>query len=223
MSTSSASAAQPLWDIPTRVFHWSIVCCLPLSWWSAEQGLYDLHELTGYTVLVLVVTRIVWGFLGSRHSRFADFLVGPAAVLSYLRRGAVTSVGHNPLGGWSVILLLSLLLLQAVSGLFNSDDVLFSGPLYYWADSDFRDIMGVVHDVAFDVLLALVCVHILAVLYHQLRLKEKLVQAMFRGRAEGREGTQRPVAWWWAAFILGLLALALWWGLAQAPKPSFVF
>jgi cytochrome b len=217
------SVAQPLWDIPTRVFHWLIVCCLPLSWWSAEQEWYDLHQWTGYTVIVLVATRVMWGFLGSRHSRFADFLVGPGVVLAYLRGGPTNSAGHNPLGGWSVILLLSLLLLQAVSGLFNSDDVLFSGPLYYWADSDFRDTMGVVHDIAFNVLLALVCVHILAVLYHQFRLKEKLLQAMVRGRAEGREGTQRPVPWWWAAFILGLFALALWWGLEQAPKPSFFF
>ncbi|MCB1689561.1 MAG: cytochrome b/b6 domain-containing protein [Halioglobus sp.] len=223
MTRAKPSVAHPLWDIPTRVFHWLIVCCLPLAWWSAEEHRYDLHQWIGYSVLVLVATRIVWGFTGSRHSRFVDFLVGPGAVLSYLRGGRASSAGHNPLGGWSVVLLLSLLLLQAVSGLFNSDDVLFSGPLYYWADTGFRDAMGVVHDVAFNALLALVCLHIFAVLYHQFRLKENLVQAMLRGSAPGREGRARPVAWWWAALLLGLLALALWWGLEQAPKPSFVF
>jgi cytochrome b len=220
---TSPSAAKTLWDIPTRVFHWMIVCCLPLAWWSAEEERYDLHQWTGYTVLVLVLTRIVWGLVGSRHSRFSDFLVGPRAVFAYLRGQHRTVVGHNPLGGWSVVLLLTLLLLQAVSGLFNSDDVLFSGPLYFWASGDFRDAMGVVHDVAFNALLALVSLHIFAVLYHQFRLKEKLLQAMVRGAADGREGLARPVGWWWALLIVILIALALWWGLKQAPQPSFVF
>jgi cytochrome b len=221
--TPPAPLRQPLWDIPTRVFHWVIVCCLPLAWWSAETQRYDLHEWTGYTVLVLVATRIVWGFVGSRHSRFADFLVGPGSVLAYLRGAPAASAGHNPLGGWSVMLLLSLLLLQAVSGLFNSDDVLFSGPLYYWANTGFRDAMGVVHDVAFNALLVLVSVHVAAVLYHQARRKEKLLQAMVRGAAEGREGRARPVPWWWAALVAIVVALALWWGLAQAPTPTLLW
>jgi cytochrome b len=208
-----------MWDIPTRVFHWLIACCLPLAWWSAEEERYDLHQWTGYTVLVLVLSRIVWGFLGSRHSRFTDFVASPARAWRYLRGREGSNVGHNPLGGWSVLALLSLLLLQAISGLFNTDDVLFSGPLYYWANSDFRDAMGVVHDVAFNALLALVCLHILAVAYHQLKLKEKLLQAMILGRAEGREGTEAPKAWWLALIIAGLVGAALWWGLEQAPQP----
>lgn len=214
------SGTKMLWDIPTRVFHWLIVCCVPLAWWSAEEERYDLHEWIGYTVLVLVVTRIVWGFVGSRHSRFADFIVGPRAVLAYVRGRGSNNVGHNPLGGWSVLLLLSLLLMQSVSGLFNSDDVLFSGPLYYWASSDFRDAMGVVHEVAFNTLLALVGLHIVAVLYHQFRLKKTLLQAMVRGSSKDRQGTEYPVAWWWAALIVVLVALAFWWGLEQAPQPT---
>lgn len=212
--------AHPLWDIPTRLFHWLIVCCIPLAWWSAEEERYDLHQWIGYTVLVLVVTRIVWGFTGSRHSRFKDFVVGPVAARNYLRGQGQRSNGHNPLGGWSVLLMLALLLLQAVSGLFNTDDVLFSGPLYYWADSGFRDAMGVVHDAAFNGLLALVCLHILAVLYHQYRRRDNVLQAMLRGRAAGREGTEAPVSWWWAAIIVVLVALALWAGLEQAPSPT---
>jgi cytochrome b len=214
--------AQPLWDIPTRVFHWLIVCCVPLAWWSAEEEHYDLHQWTGFTVLVLVVSRIVWGFIGSRHSRFTDFLVGPAEVRAFLQGQGAKSVGHNPLGGWSVLLLLSLLLIQATSGLFNSDDVLFSGPLYFGASTTFRDAMGVVHDVAFNGLLALVCLHILAVLYHQLRRKEKVLQAMWRGSAKGRMGCEVPAPWWWATIIVVFIALALWWVLQQAPRPVFL-
>jgi cytochrome b len=210
---------QPLWDIPTRISHWLIVCCVSLAWWSAEEERYDIHQWTGFTVLVLVVSRIVWGFIGSRHSRFVDFLVGPAKVLAFLQGQGAESAGHNPLGGWSVMLLLSLLLIQATSGLFNSDDVLFSGPLYYAASTTFRDAMGVVHDVAFNGLLALVCLHILAVLYHQLRLKEKVLQAMWFGSASGREGREAPVPWWRAGIIVAVIAVIFWWGLEQAPRP----
>lgn len=221
--TANTPTRHPLWDLPTRVFHWLIVCLLPLSWWSAEEGHYNLHQWTGYTVLVLVVTRLIWGFLGSRHSRFRDFLVGPRAVVAYVRGEGGHSAGHNPIGGWSVVTLLTLLLVQAVSGLFNSDDVLFSGPLYYWADDDLRDAMGVVHEVAFNVLLALVAVHIVGVLYHQWRLKEKLLQAMVRGSAAGREGTEPPVTWWWAVVIAAVIGLALWWGIEQAPRPALLY
>jgi cytochrome b len=220
---SRSAGPHPLWDLPTRIFHWLIVCLLPLAWWSAHEGYYEVHQWTGYTVLVLVTTRIVWGFLGSRHSRFRDFLVGPTAVLSYLRRSVSGSAGHNPLGGWSVVVLLALLLAQAISGLFNSDDVLFSGPLYYWAGSELRAIMGGTHELAFNALLAFVGLHIAAVVYHQWQLHEPLLQAMLRGSATGREGREAPVGWWWALLIAGVIGLLLWWGLAQAPRPTLLY
>lgn len=219
----TATTPHPLWDIPTRVFHWLIVCLLPLSWWSAEEGYYNVHQWSGYAVLVLAASRVIWGFIGSRHSRFEDFLVGPRAVLDYLRKRGAGSVGHNPLGGWSVAVLLALLLAQAISGLFNSDDVLFSGPLYYWAGNDLRAVMGVMHEVAFNALLALVALHIAAVCYHQLVHKEKLLQAMLRGSAAGREGRDAPVAWWRAALIASVFGLVLWWVLERAPQPALLY
>ena len=209
----------PLWDIPTRLFHWLIVVCIPLSWWSAETENHELHEWLGYTVIILVVSRVVWGFVGSRHSRFGDFLVGPRAVLDYLRGRGATSAGHNPLGGWSVIALLSLLLLQGISGLFNSDDVFFTGPLYYGASVTVRDAMGLVHELAFDLLLGLVSLHILAVLYHQYVRKEPLLQAMVRGGARGRRGVAAPVPAWYALLIVLLAGLAFWGLLQLAPPP----
>lgn len=213
------SASHPLWDIPTRLFHWLIVICLPLAWWSAETENYRLHQWLGYSVIVLVLSRICWGFFGSPHSRFKDFVVGPGRVLAYLRGEGAASAGHNPLGGWSVLALLSLLLLQAVSGLFNSDDVFYSGPLHYGASVAFRDAMGRVHDLAFNILLVLVALHILAVVYHQHWRKEPLVRAMLRGRATGREGRAAPASPWWALFIVVLVALGLWAVLELAPQP----
>ena len=210
----------PLWDIPTRLFHWLIVACLALAWWSAETENHELHQWVGYTVIVLVVSRIIWGFVGSRHSRFSDFMVGPGRVIAYLQGQGAASAGHNPLGGWSVLALLLLLFLQAGSGLFNSDDVFFSGPLYYGASGAFRDAMGQVHDLAFNVLLALVALHILAVLYYQRGRKQPLVQAMLRGKAAGKEGLAAPVSAWWALLTVALVALALWGLLTLAPAPA---
>jgi len=215
----SSARLLPLWDLPTRIFHWAIVICLPLSWWSADNDNYELHQWLGYTVIVLVVGRVVWGFVGSRHSRFADFLVGPRRVIAYLRGSEAAGAGHNPLGGWSVLVLLALLLSQAVSGLFNSDDVLFSGPLYYAANREWRDIMGLVHELAFDALLVFVGLHILAVLYHQFWRKEHLLQAMISGSAPGRGGREAPVPLWRALLIAALAVLSLWGILQLAPPP----
>jgi cytochrome b len=211
--------SHPLWDVPTRLGHWLLAACLPLSWWSAETENYELHEWLGYTVIVLVASRIAWGFVGSAHSRFADFLVGPRRILAYLRGREAGGAGHNPLGGWSVVALLLLLLLQAVSGLFNSDDVFFNGPLYYGASVGLRDAMGQVHEVGFYLLLALVGLHILAVLYHQLWRRERLLQAMVRGSAAGRAGRAAPVSGWRALLIVLGVALSLWGLLQLAPSP----
>ncbi len=176
-------SAHNLWDLPLRVFHWSLVILIPLAWWTGEEGDFDWHSWVGYCLLVLVTTRIVWGFVGSRHARFTDFLRGPGAIVAYLRGQAATTPGHNPVGGWSVVALLVVLLLQAVSGLFNSDDVLYNGPLYYAASTEFRDTMGVVHELAFDALVALLVLHLLAIAFYQWRKHVPLILAMVRGWA----------------------------------------
>ena len=216
---TSPSTGYPLWDLATRIFHWSLLVCVLLAWWSAEYENHTIHEWTGYTIIVLVVSRVAWGFFGSQHSRFQDFLAGPSAVLDYIRGNGPKTVGHNPLGGWSVMALLALLLMQAISGLFNSDDVLFSGPLYYAAEGPFRDTMGVVHELAFNVLLGLIVLHILAVLYHQFHRGEKLIQAMVRGRADDREGETAPTSAWRALATLLVVAVFLWWIISRAPQP----
>ena len=217
---TESGAAYPLWDLPVRLIHWSLVVYLPLAWWSAEEGNMDLHGRVGYTVLVLVATRLVWGLVGSRHARFSDFLVGPRAILHYLKGQGARSRGHNPLGGWAVLVLLGLLLAQATSGLFNSDDIMFNGPFYYAASTGFRDRMGVVHEYAFDLLVVFVALHLAAVLFHQLRLKEKLIQAMIRGKAQGREGQARPVSLILALVIAAALAGGLAVGIEYAPRPQ---
>jgi len=220
---SSVDKPMPLWDLFTRVFHWFIVAAVPLAWMTAETGNFNAHEWLGYTVLVLASTRVVWGFVGSRHSRFSDFLVGPGRLVTYIRSGEWSSAGHNPLGGLAVIVMLLLLLLQAGSGLFNSDDALFSGPLYHWAESGFRDAMGEVHEIAYFLLLAMIALHISAVLYHQFRHGMPLIQAMWKGSSGDRQGRSAALPQWRVLLILGSMSLLLWWGLEQVPPPQIMW
>ncbi|HKZ73102.1 MAG TPA: cytochrome b/b6 domain-containing protein, partial [Steroidobacteraceae bacterium] len=116
-----------VWDLPVRVMHWGIVLAGIGSYVTQEiaDDSFRLHVWCGYTMLVLVATRIAWGFAGPRHARFASFVRGPRAVLRYaaslVRAPHEIHAGHNPLGGWMVLLLLAMLMAQAVSGLFAND------------------------------------------------------------------------------------------------------
>lgn len=213
------SRAPILWDWPTRLFHWGIVICLPLSWWTAEEGQMNRHKWLGYSVLVLVVFRLLWGLVGSRHSRFVDFVRGPRTVWRWLRGSSVHAPGHNPLGGWSVLVLMALLLAQSVSGLFNSDDILFRGPFHYAASTPVQGFMGELHDWAFDGLLVMVVLHLAAVAWHQWGRGEPLVQAMLRGRSGQRVGEEPPVPGWRALLLLALVIGGLWLALELAPQP----
>src|SRR6478735_4599643 len=124
-----------VWDLPTRLLHWAFVVLLVFQFVTGKIGgaLMPWHLYSGYTMLVLVVFRILWGFAGSTHARFASFLRGPIATVRFARRlfsrQAVPQVGHNPLGGWMVVGLILSLGLQAVSGLFSNDGLDAAGPL----------------------------------------------------------------------------------------------
>src|SRR5688500_10801689 len=130
---------QFVWDGPTRIFHWLLAVLLGFSWWSAETYHLDWHRYSGITILGLVTFRLLWGLFGTSTSRFSHFLKGPWAVWSYARPSSnlPVPVGHNPLGGWSVVVMLLLLAVQVVSGLFAVDiDGIESGPLSHLVDFD---------------------------------------------------------------------------------------
>lgn len=220
MSEINPATSRPvLWDLPVRVMHWSLAVCVPAAWWTADQNHMEQHSWIGYTVLVLVATRLVWGFAGSPQARFSDFLRGPKAVWLYLRGAPRKTPGHNPLGGWSSMALWLVLLCQASSGLFNSDDILFDGPFYRAADTAVTDFLGGIHQTAFDILLGLIALHLAAVTYHQFIARERLLGPMLRGSVEGRHGTGPARSWWWALLIAGLLAGTLWAAIQLAPAP----
>src|SRR5690606_5783275 len=128
-----SAARVRIWDVPTRLVHWLIVASVATSWWTAERGDLELHRYSGYLLLGLLLFRIYWGFAGSSSARFAHFVIGPRAILKYLRGGWAASLGHNPLGALSVIALLLLLLTYITLCLFAVDvDGLESGSLSHY-------------------------------------------------------------------------------------------
>jgi cytochrome b len=176
-----------VWDAPVRIFHWAIVLLLVFQFMTGKVGgeLMTWHAYSGYTVLVLVVFRILWGFAGSTHARFASFLAGPAASLRFARRlfsrQAVPQLGHNPLGGWMVVALVVSLLVQAASGLFANDGASAEGPLASLVTLEVSNRLTEIHRWNLNLLLLLSAVHVAAVLFHWLVKKENLTPAMFTG------------------------------------------
>lgn len=176
-----------LWDGPVRLFHWALVLLIISAWWTAENHVIAWHRLCGYAILTLVLFRIIWGFLGSTTARFAHFVRGPGGVADYVRgamfrHGSPPHAGHNPLGGWSVVALLSLLLVQIMLGFFAVDvDGVESGPFAYLVSYDTGRQAAETHELVFNCLLALIALHVLAVLFYRVVRGENLLGAMITG------------------------------------------
>lgn len=182
-----AHVATRVWDLPVRLFHWVLVLLLVSQVVTGRIGgsLMPYHAYCGYSVLVLVVFRILWGFAGSTHARFASFLAGPVATgrfaMRLFSRKAVPQVGHNPLGGWMVVALILCLGLQAATGLFANDGASAQGPLASKVALDTSNILTEFHRWNLKALLVLSAVHVAGVFFHWLVKGENLVGAMFTG------------------------------------------
>jgi len=223
MSTKSIDPVvkQPVWDLPTRLFHWMLVALIAFSWWSAENEELDLHIWAGLAVLTLVLFRLLWGLFGSSTARFANFVRGPRRVLAYLRdmRGW-RQAGHTPLGALSVIALLGLVALEAGLGLISADeDGFYEGPLAFLVSPDLSEIATELHEELFNVLLALIGLHVAAILFYRLVLGKKLIGPMVTGRAQLEPGVEpmRPGKWWAALFSLAVAVGLTRWIIAGAP------
>lgn len=189
MRSIDEAAGAPVWDLPVRLFHWSLVVLVALSWWSAENNADTVHFWSGYTLLFLLVFRILWGFAGSSTARFASFVHRPSAVIAYLRGGQSGQAGHTPLGGLSVIAMLLGLLVQLISGLIQIDeDDFVEGPLAGLVPYDTALLAHEVHDINFNVLLSLIALHLLAIVYYRVVAGRSLVWPMVSGRAKLPEG-----------------------------------
>jgi cytochrome b len=211
----------PIWDLPTRLFHWALAGLVGFSWWTAETHRDDLHIWSGMAVLTLLIFRILWGFVGATTARFRNFVRGPRAVFGYLR-GEWRGIGHSPLGAISVIALLGLLIVQVGLGLISSDeDGLVEGPVALLVSASTSDWAADLHEDLFNVLLVLIGLHIAAILFYRLRGK-RLIGPMVTGRGAaepGMEPMRRGKAW--VALLCLLIAIGITrWIIAGAPPFS---
>ncbi len=199
-----------VWDLPTRLFHWLLAGTFAGAWLTAESERWiGVHTTLGYTFAGLIAFRLVWGFIGSRYARFSSFVTGPGPVARYL--GSLLAfrpehhVGHNPAGGWAVLALLGLGLATALSG--------------YAAYSASSHLLEELHEGVAGAMLALVFVHIGAVLVSSLIHRENLVRAMWNGVKRGSPAEAIRRKRWIAAGALLALVAGIWTAAAQGALP----
>lgn len=176
-----------VWDLPTRLFHWSLVLCFAISWGSATlfNNAMQIHFYSGYALLTLLIFRILWGIVGSSTARFSHFWSGVHATKTYMRTLFKSRpndhIGHNPVGGWAIIIMLTLLALQIITGLFSNNDLLDNGPLAHYISKDLSDTVSTIHGEAFNYLLTIVGLHIAAIYFYRFYKHSNLISAMLTG------------------------------------------
>ena len=217
-----------IWDLPTRLFHWLLVLAIVALVVTGKAGgsWMEWHGRLGLLVLGLLVFRLLWGVMGSTYARFAGFFPTPAKVAAYLR-GQWHAPGHNPLGACSVLALLAVPLFQALTGLVANDDIAFVGPLYDLVGRDLSNLATRWHLLAVNVLLALVALHVAAILFYAHIKKDNLVKPMVRGWKDSAHG-ESARGGGWIAFVVALaLAVLAVYGasgawLPEPPPPAAV-
>lgn len=169
-----------IWDLPTRLCHWLLVLGVVAAFASEKAGNMDVHATAGLGVLGLLVFRLVWGFTGGTYARFTQFVRGPRAIRDYLQ-GRWHGHGHNPLGALSVLAMLAVLLLQALTGLFANDDSTFAGPLADLVSRDASDLVSRLHRLQELVIIGLVLLHVGAIVFYARVRHDNLVRPMITG------------------------------------------
>jgi len=184
-----------VWDPAVRIFHWSLVTAFAIAYLT-EEDVLDLHVVAGYAALGLVLFRFVWGFIGTEHARFSDFIYRPAMVINYLKDvvglRARRYLGHNPAGGAMIIALLVSVLVTCVTGLlvYGAGEE-HAGPLAGWfvgAGKFWEEAFEEVHEFFANFTLVLVFMHVVGVIVSSFMHGENLVKAMFTGRKRVEPG-----------------------------------
>jgi cytochrome b len=181
-----------VWDLPLRLFHWLFAVSLLGSYVTAqfafEGGPYQwatAHFWFGYGIIGLLIFRLIWGFIGPRHARFTSFVATPVSVWRYLRGSGPATVGHNPAGGIMVLVMLALVALQATTGLFSTDDVLWSGPYKAAVSSSLSSQFTSVHGLTIKLIYIAVALHVGAIAFYKFVKKQELVIPMLTGHKPG--------------------------------------
>ena len=172
-----------VWDLPIRTFHWLLVFCIAgsLITINLSDNLIEWHAYFGYSVLTLIIFRIVWGFIGSTHARFSSFFPSREKILNYLRGNAPKVLGHNPIGALSVFALLFFLSVQVFTGLFVDDEITFQGPLAKYVPNWVVSFLSEIHEGNQVVIYTLITIHIAAIIYYKKFKGEDLITPMMNG------------------------------------------
>jgi cytochrome b len=175
-----------VWDLPIRLFHWLLVICIAGSFATIKLSdeLIQWHSYFGYSILTLLIFRIIWGFVGSTHARFLSFAPTPKSLLNYLRGKSQHVLGHNPLGALSVFALLFALSVQVTTGLFVDDEIAFQGPFAKYVSSSVVSLFSQIHQANQVVIYTLITIHIAAIVYYRKFKGEDLIKPMINGDKE---------------------------------------
>lgn len=215
-----------LWDAPIRLFHWALVLLVITSFVTGKVGgeWMAWHLRSGYAILTLLLFRIVWGLVGSTTARFSSFLKGPGTALKYARglmaRQHVPAVGHNPLGGWMVLAMILILLVQVTTGLFADDEVSTQGPLSIFASAKLVSRVNQVHEVNQWIIVGAVVMHLLAISFYQWGLRYNLVGPMFDGGVLPPDSPARRGSMVLAAVIFVVASSVVYWLVVILPRSA---
>lgn len=204
-----------VWDAPTRIFHWSLLGLVLIAWFTGEGEGWTgaVHRYAGEAIAGLIVFRVIWGFWGGEHARFSDFAAGPMVILAHVgnifSKAPTRHLGHNPLGGVAVFLLLATVTIITVTGLFSGGED-NAGPFAGMWGLELSDI----HEFSFRILQVLTVVHVLGIVVESYKSKDALVPAMFTGskarRSDepGADARNASVAVLFLALTVGALTTA---------------
>jgi len=175
-----------VWDLPIRLCHWLLVVFITASFVTINLGdeFTQWHAYFGYSILTLLVFRVIWGFVGSTHARFASFFPSKKAIFDYLSGSSPRVLGHNPIGAISIVVLLLVLSIQVVTGLFIDDEVSFQGPLAKYVSSSVSSLLSGIHEGNQVVILMLIAIHIAAIIFYKKFKREDLIKPMISGDKE---------------------------------------
>ena len=185
---SNNSNTVNVWDLFVRVFHWTLVLSFSIAY-ITEEDFLTIHAYAGYTILTLLVLRIIWGLVGSRHARFSDFIFSPQTIKAFIKDTlylrAKRYLGHNPAGGAMILLMMISLLVTTLTGLAIYGIEEQAGPLssfYTQHDSFWGDVFEETHELFANFTLLLVFVHVAGVIVESFIHKENLVKSMIDGK-----------------------------------------
>ncbi len=175
-----------VWDLPIRLFHWLLVLCIIGSFISVNIGgnAIQWHAYFGYSILCLLIFRIIWGFIGSTRARFVSFFPSKKAILAYLQGSSPRVLGHNPVGALSVFALLFVLCVQVTTGLFVDDEIAFQGPLAKYVSSSVSSFLSQIHEGNQVVIYTLIAIHVAAIWFYKKFKGENLIKPMISGDKE---------------------------------------